>query len=58
MTDLQDQGILLISEELNLAELHNLEGYCERKYLDAIYYGQIINGKRNGKGAMRYANGR
>jgi hypothetical protein len=30
----------------------------KRKYPDALYIGQITTGKRNGKGVMRYKNGR
>ena len=35
-----------------------MQGYTERRYPDAVFKGQIINGKRNGKGVMRYKNGR
>ena len=35
-----------------------MQGYVQRKYPDALYMGQLGNGKRNGKGVMRYKNGR
>jgi hypothetical protein len=41
-----------------LKDLESLLGYVIRKYPDALFIGQHVNGKRNGKGVMRYANGR
>ncbi len=51
-------SIICESQEVDVELLRELQGYIERKYPDAIFKGQIINGKRNGKGVMRYKNGR
>lgn len=50
--------IVLETHEFDLDMLKSLEYYVERRYPDAVYLGQFINGKRHGKGVMRYKNGR
>jgi hypothetical protein len=54
------EDIVLESPEFNFEALKELENYQEKRYQDsAMYMGQIpSNGKRNGKGVMRYRNGR
>ena len=41
-----------------MPELEQLDGFSVRKFPDAVFIGQIDNGKRHGKGLMRYKNGR
>lgn len=50
--------IVLESTEFDLISLRQAPNYQQRKYPDALYMGQIVNGKRNGKGVMRYKIGR
>jgi len=50
--------IVLESNEVDLAELQQAAGFTERRFPQAIYLGIMIDGKRNGKGVMKYANGR
>jgi hypothetical protein len=50
--------IVLESNEFDIASLREMPNYQQRKYPDALYMGQIVNGKRNGKGVMRYKIGR
>lgn len=52
------ESIVLESHEFTLKDLETLPGYIQRKYPDALYIGQLGTGKRNGKGVMRYKNGR
>ena len=50
--------IVLESPEFDFEELKELPNYFEKRYSDALYMGQMQNGKRHGKGVMRYRNGR
>ena len=50
--------VVLESPEFNFESLRDLPNYCEKRYTDALYMGQMVNGKRLGKGVMRYRNGR
>ena len=50
--------IVLESNEIDLAELQAAEGFTERRFPQAIYLGIMVEGKRNGRGVMKYANGR
>ena len=49
---------MLESNEINLAELQDAQGFVERRFPMAIYLGVMKDGKRNGKGVMKYSNGR
>ena len=55
---LKPENIKLESNEVELEAIKQVDGYKEVKYKDAIYMGTFINGKRHGKGVMRYRNGR
>ena len=50
--------IVLESPEFNFEYLRELPHYQEKRYSDALFMGQLVNGKRNGKGVMRYKSGR
>ena len=50
--------IVLESNEIDLAELQAAEGFTERRFPQAIYLGIMFEGKRHGRGVMKYANGR
>ena len=55
---LQFDEIVLESNEIDLAELQRDPAFTERRFPQAIYIGIMVDGKRNGKGVMKYANGR
>ena len=55
---LHPENIKLEANEVDLAALKEIDGYKEIRYKDAIYMGTVINGKRHGKGVMRYRNRR
>ena len=57
-TNLKFDEISLESGEIDMGELQQMEGFTERKFPQAIYVGVMVNGKRHGKGIMKYANGR
>lgn len=57
-SSLEFDQIVLETHEFDMEMLQSLPNYIQRKYPDAIYMGQFSNGKRNGKGVMRYKNGR
>ena len=50
--------IVLESNEIDLAELQATVGFTERRFPQAIYLGIMVDGKRHGRGVMKYANGR
>ena len=56
--DLKFDEIVLESNEIDLAELQAADGFTERRFPQAIYLGIMQDGKRNGRGVMKYANGR
>jgi len=56
--NLEFEALVLESHEFTLQDLETMDNYQQRRYPDAIYIGQITTGKRNGKGVMRYKNGR
>ena len=56
--NLLPENIKLEANEVDLAAIKEIDGYKEIRYKDAIYMGTVINGKRHGKGVMKYRNGR
>lgn len=50
--------IVLESNEIDLAELQKQPNFVERRFPQAIYLGIMVDGKREGKSVMKYANGR
>ncbi len=52
------EEVALYSQEIDLDELSTLEIYAQRRYPDALFMGCLIRGRRQGKGLMKYANGR
>lgn len=50
--------IVLESNEIDLGRLQQEPTFSERRFPQAIYLGIIIDGKRQGKGVMKYSNGR
>jgi hypothetical protein len=46
------------SKEVDLDEIKDSMYYKVKKYADAIYKGLIVKRKREGKGMMKYRNGR
>ena len=57
-TSLKFDEIVLESNEIDMAEIQADPSFTERRFPQAIYIGVMIEGKRNGKGVMKYANGR
>ena len=57
-SELRFDEILLESNEIDLEELQREPNFQERRFPSAIYVGIMTEGKRNGKGVMKYANGR
>ena len=57
LINLDFNQVVLESNEFTLQELETMENYTKKKYYDAIYMGQMINGKRQGKGLMKYVKG-
>lgn len=55
---LQFDEIVLESNEIDLGDLQASNGFTERRFPQAIYLGIMTEGKRNGRGVMKYANGR
>ena len=43
---------------VNLEEVKKSNEYGSKKYTDAIYEGELVDGRRHGLGIMRYSNGR
>ena len=54
MKPLKDEEL----SEFTLEYLRNLEGYWVVERKEYVYYGQIIDGKRNGTGVWKYKSGR
>ena len=52
------EEIILESTEVDLAAIRSIDGFKEVRYKEAIYIGTIINGKRHGKGIIKYKTGR
>ena len=52
------ENLKLESTEVDLAAIRQIDGYKDVRYKDALYIGTVINGKRHGKGVMKYRNGR
>ena len=56
--NLKFDEIVLESNEIDLEDLQQSEGFTERRFPQAIYLGIMAEGKRHGRGVMKYANGR
>ena len=46
------------SELLDLVQMRSSSNLKLKKYREAAYYGEIVNGKRHGQGVMIYNNDR
>lgn len=46
------------STEVEMAFFRKTDLFKKKRYIDAIYFGEICESKRNGKGVMRYKSGR
>lgn len=46
------------SNEIDFEELQKQPNFKETNFQSSLYVGQIVDGKRNGKGVMKYQNGR
>lgn len=47
--------------ECNLIDLEDLKSspnFKKKRYVDALYFGELLDGKRHGKGVMKYKSGR
>ena len=44
--------------DLSMLEIHRSVSLKMKRYKDCVYYGELLNGKRHGKGVMVYHNGR
>lgn len=52
------ENIIFESKEIDFDQLRRHPNYTEKRYKDAIYLGTMRNDMRDGKGIMKYANGR
>ncbi len=48
----------LESQEVDWEQLKKSEDFGIKKYNNALYKGELVNGKREGRGVMRYRDGR
>jgi hypothetical protein len=46
------------SNEIDVESLKLGQNFRKKRYVDAVFFGELINGKRNGKGIMKYKSGR
>jgi len=46
------------SKEVDIDCLKQSQNFRKKRYVDAIYFGEVLELKRNGKGVMKYKTGR
>lgn len=46
------------SNEIDLEALKTSQVFKKKRYVDAVYFGEHNNGRREGKGVMKYKSGR
>lgn len=46
------------SNLLDLEEIKASQNFRKKRYVDALYFGELAESKRNGKGVMKYKSGR
>jgi hypothetical protein len=46
------------SNEVDLEELKVSPHFKKKRYVDALYFGELVDSKRHGKGIMKYKSGR
>jgi hypothetical protein len=46
------------SQEIDVEQLKKGTNLKKKRYIDAIFYGEVIERKRQGKGIMKYKSGR
>jgi hypothetical protein len=46
------------SKEIDMEHLRTIQICKKKRYVDALYFGEIIEVKRHGKGIMKYKSGR
>ena len=46
------------SDEVDIEEIKRSPIFRKRRYVDALFFGDIVEGRRNGKGVMKYKCGR
>jgi hypothetical protein len=46
------------SNEIDVETLKTSPIFRKKRYVDAVFFGELANGKRNGKGIMKYKSGR
>ena len=56
--ELSFDQITLKSKEFDIDEISSQDDFIQRRYTDAIYMGIMKNGRRHGKGVMKYVNNR
>ena len=56
--ELKFEEIVLESNEIDFEELQKQPNFKETNFQSSLYVGQIVDGRRNGKGVMKYSNGR
>jgi hypothetical protein len=55
---LKFEEIILESSEIDLEDLQKQPNFKETMFQTSLYVGQIVEGRRHGKGVMKYQNGR
>ena len=56
--DKAERNIPIVTKIINLEELKKSSNFGKKQYPDSEYEGDLVNGKRHGKGLMMYKNGR
>ena len=46
------------SSEIDFEDLKKSKSFKKKRYVDALYFGELSETKRNGKGVMKYKSGR
>jgi hypothetical protein len=52
--ELKFEEIIMESNEIDLEELQKQPNFKETTFQSSLYVGQIVDGKRHGKGIMKY----
>ncbi len=46
------------SNEIDLELVKTSQSFKKRRYVDALFFGELIESRRHGKGVMKYKSGR
>jgi HEAT repeat protein len=45
------------SNEIDIENVKASQSFKKKRYIDALFFGELIESKRNGKGVMKYKSG-